>query len=91
MRAGFGGDQAAVVGEQLGFGAGRDVQHVEAMVVAVGQIDRAARGDEGGRVVANAGVVGDVDVPLPRPLPGAGRGVGGRRWRGRSFRPRSGR
>ena len=60
MRAGFAGDQAAMIGEQLGFGAGRNVQHVEAVAVPVGEIDRAARGDERGRVVANSRVVGDV-------------------------------
>ena len=32
MRAGLGGDEAAMIGKQLGFGAGRNVQHVEAVV-----------------------------------------------------------
>ena len=60
MRAGFGGDEIAVVGQQLRLRAGGDVQHVEAVLVPVGQIDRPAGGDEGGLVVADAGMVGHV-------------------------------
>ena len=60
MRAGFGGDQAAMIGQQLRFGAGRNVQHMKAVLVPKRQIDRPPRGDERRRVVANPRVVGDV-------------------------------
>src|SRR6185503_10429158 len=58
--AGFAGDQPAVVGEQLGFGAGGDVEDVESVTVAKGKVNGSAGGDECGRVIADAGVVGDV-------------------------------
>ena len=48
--------------------------------MADGQVDRAARGDERGRVVADAGVIGDV----------VRAGEVARRWRGRWLRLRSG-
>ena len=60
MRAGFGRDQIAMIGQQLRFRARRNVQHVEAMLVSMGEIDRAARGDQRGGVVADARVIGDV-------------------------------
>src|SRR3972149_6733409 len=60
MRAGFGGDEVAVIGKELGFRAGGNVQHVEAMLVPVGKINRAARGNEGGLVIADAGMAGYV-------------------------------
>ena len=60
MRADFGRDQAAMIGEQIGFVAGRNVQHVKAVLVPEGQVDRPPRGDDRRGVVANAAVIGDV-------------------------------
>ena len=55
VRAGFGRDQAAMIGQQVRFVAGRNVQHVKAVLVPHGQVDRPPRGDDRGRVVANRG------------------------------------
>ena len=81
MRARFAGDETAVVGQQLGLGAGRDMQHVEAVPMPVREIDGPPRGDERRLVVANSRMIGHV-VRAGRAAP---------RSPARSFRLRNGR
>ena len=81
MRARFAGDEAAMIGQQLRLGAGRNVQHVKAMMMPVGEIDGPPRGDDRRLVIANSRVIGHV-ASCRRAV---------RRWPARSFRPRNGR
>ena len=60
MRTDLGGDQVVMVGQQCRFGAGRDMQHVEPMLVPHGQIDRPTRGDQRGLVIADPRMVRDI-------------------------------
>ena len=65
MRAGFAGNETTVIGQQFGFRAGGNVQHVKPVPMAMCQIDCPPRGDKGGLVVADSGVIGNVPSPAP--------------------------
>ncbi len=58
--ASFAGDEIAMIAEQFGFGARRDVQHMESVVMAKCQIDRSPRCDDRCLMIADPRVISDI-------------------------------